>query len=505
MLVCWLFFNRPSSNTVIFHHKQHFVVTQHRNTNTNATTTMSINNTTNNIDEMNIIKMKCSKDYDIVGTLQGYYTLVSPEHQLGVHKRRWDLDGGTITKTGNDILNLAERVQLMLDYYKLLQYLEGGYGTGCTSLDFFSKCWGFTSRISTKSLEQQLDRAAVRVNSLTNKYEMEVLSLYLQYKPSTVLVAEELPDTDSRIMLPDIRRPHVSDEQYRATLVRIAGENRPRKVDVPGCKYSSDFKRGKIYVHDIGNLKVKVNCPTQPNVQADITVDYVDSDTSSIVLDASKALVKHGSPVRTGSGMKGAGVRAVFEHKPLFYTRFKNVLERVVSEADGKTVTLNSVLEDAQKQVSIHVAHNHYEAASSIKHAVVKHGREKDVIGGSGGLSAYNIATRNLHNASHYDCYDDSMSISVYTVESGESEQYMLFPNLSITVGAQNYVGLAIKLQHGLCISWNGLKCRHCTTEATSGITSTLALFSGVPNYATKHSYESNTHGTNDVTVDDAD
>jgi len=64
------------------------------NTNSNATTTMSINNTTNNSDKMNIKKMKCSKDYDIIGTLQGYYAVVPPEHQVGVHKRRWGLDGG---------------------------------------------------------------------------------------------------------------------------------------------------------------------------------------------------------------------------------------------------------------------------------------------------------------------------------------------------------------------------------------------------------------------------
>ena len=116
-------------------------------------------------------------------------------------------------------------------------------------------------------------------------------------------------------------------------------------------------------------------------------------------------------------------------------------------------VIVRSVLEDAQEQVSIHAVYNHGEAVSFIKQTIKKYGRNNDVIGKSAGLTAYNIATRNLHNASHYDCYDDSMSISVYTVEKGQSEQYMVFPNLSICVNGEHYVGLAIKLQHGMCIS----------------------------------------------------
>ena len=463
---------------------------------------------TNNIDEMNIIKMKSSIGYDIVGTLQFYYAAVQSEQHFGVHKQRWNLDGGTMgtmTRSYNEKLNLAEKVRLILDYYSLSQYLGGGNGTGCLSLDFFSKCWGFTSRIRRTHYEKQLDRVAARIHSGSTKYEIDLINLYLQYKPTTVLVAEELPDNDERIILPDMRRPHMSDEQYRATLIRIAREDRPRKIDVPGCKYSNDLMRGNVYVHKGGTLKVKVNVPTEANVQADITVDYVDRDTSGVVLAASKALVKHGSDVRKGSGMKGAGVRAVFKNEPIYYTNAINVLHKVVSEVDGRAVKLNNVLEDAQKQVSIHVAYNHGEAASSIKQSIMKYGREKEVIGGSDGLSAYNIATKNLHNPSHYDCFDDSMSISVYTIESGESEQYMLFPNLSFTVGEQNYVGLAIKLQHGLCISWNGLKCRHCTTEATSGITCTFALFFGVPDYETKRCYLCKNRRTNNVTVDDAD
>ena len=469
---------------------------------------MSTFDLTNDTDKKNVIKMNYNKGYDIIASLRSYYNDVSPEHQLGVHKKLWNLDGGmmgTMTRTGKNILNLAERVQLMLDYYKLLDHLNGRNGELHLSFHFFSKCWGFPSTIKITRIEKQLDEFAARVNSATSTYEMDVLNLYLQQKPTIYLEAVELPDSDPRIMLPDLRNPYITDERYREKLERIARENRPRKVDVPGCKYSNDFTRGDIYIHEGGKLNVKVDIPGEVDVKANITVDYVDSNTSKIVLPASKALVEHGSSVRTGSAMKGAGVRAVFEKEPLFYTNEKNVLDKVVSKLDGKEVTLKSVLEDAQRQVSIHVAQNHEEAASSIKQAIMKHGREKEVIGGSGGLSAYNIATRNLHNASHYDCYDDSMSISVYTVESGESEQYMLFPNLSITVNGRNYVGLAIKLQHGLCISWNGLKCRHCTTEATSGITSTFALFFGVPDYGTKPPYISKSRTTNDVTVDDAD
>ena len=95
---------------------------------------------TNNIDEMNVIKMKSSIGYDIVGTLQFYYAAVQSEQHFGVHKQRWNLDGGTMgtmTRSYNEKLNLAEKVRLILDYYSLSQYLGGGNGTGCLSLDFF--------------------------------------------------------------------------------------------------------------------------------------------------------------------------------------------------------------------------------------------------------------------------------------------------------------------------------------------------------------------------------
>ena len=60
---------------------------------------------TNDIDEMNIIKMKSNIGYDIVRTLQCYDAAVQSEQQFGVHKRRWNLDGGTMgtmTRSGNE-------------------------------------------------------------------------------------------------------------------------------------------------------------------------------------------------------------------------------------------------------------------------------------------------------------------------------------------------------------------------------------------------------------------
>ena len=90
-------------------------------------------------DEQIILKMKNGNGYHIIRLLQ-YYATVSRENLLGIHKRWWNLDGGSMMRNGKDLLNIAEKVQIMSDYYVLSQYLGGGNGSGCLSLDFLSSC-----------------------------------------------------------------------------------------------------------------------------------------------------------------------------------------------------------------------------------------------------------------------------------------------------------------------------------------------------------------------------
>ena len=55
-------------------------------------------------DEQIILKMKNGNGYHIVLLLQ-YYATVSRENLLGIHKRWWNLDGGSMMRNGKDLLN----------------------------------------------------------------------------------------------------------------------------------------------------------------------------------------------------------------------------------------------------------------------------------------------------------------------------------------------------------------------------------------------------------------
>ena len=83
----------------------------------------------------------------------------------------------------------------------------------------------------------------------------------------------------------------------------------------------------------------------------------------------------------------------------------------------------------------------------------------------------------NLGNASHYDVHDASQGYSVWTedVPGCGKNWYFILPNVygrrpqvrradGCRVDGAEFRGLAIKLTHGVAISWDGRVIRHCTS-----------------------------------------
>ena len=74
----------------------------------------------------------------------------------------------------------------------------------------------------------------------------------------------------------------------------------------------------------------------------------------------------------------------------------------------------------------------------------------------------------NLANASHYDVNDASQGFSIWTEdEPGTTEDwYFVLPNVYGQIPGTNetYNGLAIRLMHGVLVSWDGRVVRHCTS-----------------------------------------
>ena len=74
----------------------------------------------------------------------------------------------------------------------------------------------------------------------------------------------------------------------------------------------------------------------------------------------------------------------------------------------------------------------------------------------------------NLSNSSHYDVNDASQGFSIWTEEKPGTtgNWYFVLPNLHGTFpdSKREYFGIAIKLTHGVLISWDGRLIRHCTS-----------------------------------------
>ncbi|KAI2509978.1 hypothetical protein MHU86_4404 [Fragilaria crotonensis] len=74
----------------------------------------------------------------------------------------------------------------------------------------------------------------------------------------------------------------------------------------------------------------------------------------------------------------------------------------------------------------------------------------------------------NLGNASHFDVHDASPGYSVWTEEvpGRGANFFFVLPNVYGTKpdGRSTFSGMAVRLGHGVAISWNGRVIRHCTS-----------------------------------------
>ncbi|KAI2498771.1 hypothetical protein MHU86_15727 [Fragilaria crotonensis] len=98
-------------------------------------------------------------------------------------------------------------------------------------------------------------------------------------------------------------------------------------------------------------------------------------------------------------------------------------------------------------------------------------------MGGDGhfGRVGYSVdMSVNLGNASHFDCGDASQGFAVWTetIPGAAKNWFFLMPNVVGVDGNGNrFLGLAVKLSHGVAISWDGRVLRHCTSLHTTGQT----------------------------------
>jgi hypothetical protein len=88
-------------------------------------------------------------------------------------------------------------------------------------------------------------------------------------------------------------------------------------------------------------------------------------------------------------------------------------------------------------------------------------------MGGKDGPGNVIMISRNLGNSGHFDSADASRSTAFWVEEEpgGAKNWWFIFPDVSID-GSK---GVVIKLFHGIGISWDGSKIKHCSSITDTG------------------------------------
>jgi hypothetical protein len=109
-------------------------------------------------------------------------------------------------------------------------------------------------------------------------------------------------------------------------------------------------------------------------------------------------------------------------------------------------------------------------------------------MGGEQGVSSSMVVSVDLANATHYDINDASMCFALFAESKPytTSGWFFILPNVLVKFQNRTYHGLVLKLNHGVCIHWDGRIIRHGTSvhkHATS-VDHTVAFFGGASSRA---------------------
>ena len=94
-----------------------------------------------------------------------------------------------------------------------------------------------------------------------------------------------------------------------------------------------------------------------------------------------------------------------------------------------------------------------------------------DVMGGAGGTTSSITVSVDLANPPHFDMNDLNVSISLWTelYPNLVTNWFFVLPNLFGNHNGKEFNGVIVELGHGVAISWDGTKIKHCTSLANLG------------------------------------
>jgi hypothetical protein len=282
-----------------------------------------------------------------------------------------------------------------------------------------------------------------------------------------VMVADQGSDSLPPLLLPDYFQSEDNgpvETITRSQCLSTTLYSKLRAMDQSKRRFRK-FVFGALYLRPLRARPYVVD-PREGSV--DIRVTHADGSTSIVhirhtrdpsvlesIVRLGKRLPKN-SAIRNNVGDKGSmvavGVKNWGTENPEEYA----VTKRLIPEFSGAAHHVSNYLRNVLPRV-----YNAIQDADKIKRGERKYEKMKC------GPGSVLVISKNLGNASHYDYADDSVSFSVWAEEQpgGSRNWFFVMPSLSY----QGSKGVLVQLSHGVAISWDGTKIRHCTSVTKMG------------------------------------
>ena len=286
-------------------------------------------------------------------------------------------------------------------------------------------------------------------------------------KEVRVMVANQISDSLPPLLLPNYFQSEdngPAETITRSQLLSTKLYSKLRAMDQSKRRFRK-FVFGALYVRPLRAGPYVVD-PREGSV--DIRVTHADGSSSIVhirhtgdpsvlesIVRLGKRLPKN-SAIRNNVGDKGSmvavGVKNWENDNPKEYAVTRRLHPEFLVAAQHISNYLRGVLPRV---------YNAIQDADKIKRGERKY--EKMECGPGSVL----VISKNLGNASHYDYADDSVSFLVWAEEQpgGSRNCFFVMPSLSY----QGSKGGLVRLSHGVAISWDGTKMRHCTSVTKIG------------------------------------
>ena len=255
-------------------------------------------------------------------------------------------------------------------------------------------------------------------------------------------------------------------------------KQRPKGMTYDGEKLEKE--EDVLFINGNTDISVTLSSGSKTTVK----VRHIDTSTGmgSRFAIAARAIARKWSPEKSnckrsspGGGMIVIGAKRGAGNVEHFYD---GPTKRDLDGRKGLYNGINTLHRDANVAAK-EIAEEHFpDALASIAKAMGERGKVvPGFLGGADGLCDNLIQSKALENEYHVDL-DMSKCLSIWTTEADDGVTdpkgwYFVMPFLTCEVKGRKYKGIAVRLEHGVGIEWDGRELFHCSTAPNVGVNGT--------------------------------